>query len=388
LSDAERVRRTALDQYIEPARERGDRTVSIIAGKLHESLGLKQAHANVCQALGGEKFQRLANVPPPRIEGPQASTTTTFHFDLSRTSQSGNGNAVKPTNLILFGPPGTGKTYHTALVAVRLCDGSAPEDRAELMKRYGELERAGRIGLVTFHQNFSYEDFVEGLRPETDGSVGFRLEPRKGIFREMAALAEQARKTSAVPSRVARLDLSGRKFWKMSLGESGADDHIYDAAIAGHYVVLGWGGDVDWSASTYDKREEIERKWGEVAPPGARPSNVSQLWTFRSEIQKSDIVIIPHGNSAFRAIGEVVGDYEFVPTGEGTYNHRRRVQWLLVLDEPLPLDTIVEGNFTMRSVYQILEKRIRKEALERLVGSRAPPKFHQRTLPYLRHSSF
>ena len=135
------------------------------------------------------------------------------------------------------------------------------------MKRYGELERAGRIGLVTFHQNFSYEEFVEGLRPETDGSVGFRLEPRKGIFREMAALAEQARKTSAVPSRVARLDLSSRKFWKMSVGESGADDHIYEAAIAGHYVVLGWGGHVDWSTSTYDTREAIERKWAEEASP-------------------------------------------------------------------------------------------------------------------------
>ena len=71
LSDAERVRLSALDQYIQPARERGDRTVSIIAGKLHNSLGLKQAHANVCQALGGEKFQRLANVAPPRIEGPE-----------------------------------------------------------------------------------------------------------------------------------------------------------------------------------------------------------------------------------------------------------------------------------------------------------------------------
>jgi 5-methylcytosine-specific restriction enzyme B len=368
LSDAERVRLTALDQYIQPARERGDRTVSINAGKLHESLELKQAHANVCQALGGEKFQRLANVPPPRIEGPQASTTTTFHFDLSRTPKFDNVNAAMPTNLILYGPPGTGKTYRTALVAVRLCDGSAPEDRAELMKRYGELERAGRIGFVTFHQNFSYEDFVEGLRPETDGSVGFRLEPRKGIFREMAALAEQARKTSAVPSKATRLDLSERNFWKVSLGESGAEDQIYEAAIAGNYVVLGWGGDVDWSASIYDQRDEIERKWAEVAPPGARPSNVSQLWTFRSEIRRGDIVIVPHGNKAFRAIGEVVGDYEFSPTGEGTYNHRRSVQWLLVLDEPLPLDTIVEGNFTMRSVYQIVEKRIRKEALERLVG--------------------
>jgi 5-methylcytosine-specific restriction protein B len=322
----------------------------------------------VCQALAGQKFQRLAHVLPPRIEGPQASTTTTFHFDLSRTPKRGDKNDIKPRNLILFGPPGTGKTFRTALEAVRLCDGSAPRERIELMKRYGELERAGRIGFVTFHQSFSYEDFVEGLRPETDGSVGFRLEPRKGIFREMAALAEQARKRAAMPSEVGRLDLSGRNFWKMSLGESGGEDHVYDAAIAGQYVVLGWGGNIDWSASIYDKREEIERKWAEVASADSKPSNVSQLWTFRSEMRKGDIVIVPFGNTAFRAIGEVLGDYEFAPTGEGTYNHRRNVRWLLVLDEPLPLDSIVEGKFTMRSVYQIAEKRIRKEAFERLLG--------------------
>lgn len=120
----------------------------------------------------------------------------------------------RPTNLILYGPPGTGKTYRTAYEAVRLCDGEAPEERGPTMARYRELTKAGRIQFVTFHQSYSYEDFVEGLRPVigNDGA-GFRLEPRKGVFREIVAVAEDARNN---PRHEGGIDLAGRQFFKMS----------------------------------------------------------------------------------------------------------------------------------------------------------------------------
>ena len=80
-----------------------------------------------------------------------------------------------------------------------------------------------------------------------------------------------------------------------------------------------------------------------------------------------DIVIVPFGNKAFRAVGEVVGEYYFVQDGEPTYYHRRRVRWLKVLDEALPLDTIIEGDFMQRTFYSIAAGRVNKEALARLV---------------------
>ena len=79
-----------------------------------------------------------------------------------------------------------------------ICDGTAPEDNTQVQARFHELRAEGRIAFVTFHQSFSYEDFVEGLRPETNstlaseieaGGAGFRLVPHPGILRLIAELA-------------------------------------------------------------------------------------------------------------------------------------------------------------------------------------------------------
>jgi 5-methylcytosine-specific restriction protein B len=279
---------------------------------------------------------------------------------------------MRPTNLILYGPPGTGKTYRTAQEAVRLCGEAAPADRDELMQRYEELSKEGRIRFVTFHQSFSYEEFVEGLRPETalsDGQEsqagGFRLEPRPGIFRELCAVAGEAAKGAAEPG--GSFDFAGRSFWKMGLGQIGVEDNVYDACIAGDYVALGWGGDVDWSDARFASLEAIREEWASSPRENEQPSNVTQLHPFRNTMKVGDIVVVPFGNKAFRAVGEVVGEYYFAQDGDPTYYHRRRVRWLKVLDEALPLDTIIEGDFMQRTFYSIASGRVNKEALARLV---------------------
>lgn len=84
-------------------------------------------------------------------------------------------------NLLLYGPPGTGKTYIVPERAAKIC-GKGRSD-------YSELLEQGRIAFITFHQSYSYEDFVEGIRPVPDGGK-VTYEIRKGIFREMCERAE------------------------------------------------------------------------------------------------------------------------------------------------------------------------------------------------------
>lgn len=99
-----------------------------------------------------------------------------------------------PKNVILYGPPGTGKTYHTIQRALELILGSKKVEkmsRETQARQFRELQREGRIEFVTFHQNYGYEEFVEGLRPVISEAADQEVlyEIHDGVFKRIALRA-------------------------------------------------------------------------------------------------------------------------------------------------------------------------------------------------------
>lgn len=102
-----------------------------------------------------------------------------------------------PLNFILYGAPGTGKTYATAEYAMSIIEDrkvdlsqKSIEERVALMKRYKKAIEDRRITFTTFHQSYGYEDFIQGLRPDVNGDK-FNFVPVDGVFKKIADEAIQ-----------------------------------------------------------------------------------------------------------------------------------------------------------------------------------------------------
>ena len=97
-------------------------------------------------------------------------------------------------NVILYGPPGTGKTYAVKQSLDFICQG----DR-------------GRYEFVQFHPSFTYEDFIEGIKPKgvtPDGNIKFELVD--GVFKRFCkkAKANPDKKFYFVVDEINRANLS------------------------------------------------------------------------------------------------------------------------------------------------------------------------------------
>lgn len=278
-------------------------------------------------------------------------------------------------NRILYGPPGTGKTYNTINEALAIVDpvflALHSQDRRKIKARFDELVEKNRIGFVTFHQSFTYEDFVEGLKANNTeaGQVSYDIED--GIFKRMCAVGSARPELPQVKTN-SHIDITGRKVWKMSLGDTlGEDAFIYKQCIENDYVLLGYGYDIDFTSGG-DRQGVIDiyKQKGVQIENESNDYRVTSVHYFKNLMSIGDLIVVSDGNRKFRAIAEVVGDYQFAPelVDDVSYRQLRKVIWHRVYEPSLPVDELFSKNLSQMTLYRLREPVLESAKLQELLA--------------------
>ncbi|WP_192021350.1 McrB family protein [Shewanella sp. WPAGA9] len=180
-------------------------------------------------------------------------------------------------NQILYGPPGTGKTYNTinkALAIVEPAYLKGSYSREELKAQFDYYVKAGQIVFTTFHQSFSYEDFVEGLKAESkSGSITYKVEG--GIFKEFCRKASsRGEGLLELPVKTSNLQVPFSSFVEELITEpkllqtkTGVDFHI--EAIEGTKqkvsITLSSGKTYSLDIKSFEKAYHYSGIWTEIA---------------------------------------------------------------------------------------------------------------------------
>ena len=129
---------------------------------------------------------------PPEVQSPEPPTGEVNSpaplaalLDLTNLPESDlqelESLLTEKRQVILEGPPGSGKTYVAMLFARYFTSNPLSGEPNE------------QVRIVQFHQSYGYEDFIQGIRPETTpaGQLGYTL--REGAFNQLCDLARAGR---------------------------------------------------------------------------------------------------------------------------------------------------------------------------------------------------
>ena len=271
------------------------------------------------------------------------SSKGTWYDDVVRTWE-------RRKNVVLYGAPGTGKTYDVPELAVRLCDPAfmaAEPSREEIVSRYNQLKTEKRIAFTTFHQSLDYEEWIEGLRPVVNENNQVTYEIESGIFKK---LCEEAERPVVKDKQVGIAD--NAVVWKVSLAGTG-DNDVRRECMENSHIRIGWDGygpvisdETDWSVYNGEGKQILD--------------------AYINKMKIGDIVMSCYSSQTIDAIGVVVGDYEFEDKFPN-YKRVRRVNWLVkninenIVEmndgKTMTLGTVYRLNsITLDNVKSILEK--------------------------------
>ncbi|WP_299818071.1 AAA family ATPase [uncultured Pontibacter sp.] len=319
------------------------------------------------------------------FQSSQAKATKT---EEQNQNDKGTAKHTMPLNQILYGPPGTGKTYYTKQYALQIIEELTEDElkkkyttREAINKQFQVYQERKQVEFVTFHQSFSYEDFVEGIKPvlpseetkeeeeETaltqSGDIAYELLP--GIFKNICERAEsyvnyEPKSQSDQFKIVIKESFKNARFYKMSVGNTASsdDDEIYQYCLKNDCIALGWGGGINFEG--VKNRKEIKDLLDKDGLERSKYETTA-VKMFVVDMKHGDFVFVSNGNYKIRAIGQVSGGYYFEQDSPVSYRHFRKVKWL-VKEVNLPVTEIYKKAFSQQTIYSLNKGLIKQNYFE------------------------
>ncbi|MGL6200394.1 MAG: AAA family ATPase [Lachnospiraceae bacterium] len=224
-----------------------------------------------------------------------------------------------PKNLILYGTPGTGKTYSSVQYAVAVIEGKPlasikSEDYSTVFDRYLKYKEDGLVMFTTFHQSFGYEEFIEGIRPvissenKAESGHDIEYEIHDGIFKVFCDRAG----TPIGSGESADLGIGKNpNVWKVSLEGTG-DNPTRTECFEKNHIRIGYDSYGETLPDFYEK--------------GDNGKNILNAFYYKMQI--GDIVLSCYSSKTIDAIGVIVGEPEWHDE-YSRYKRVRQVNWMV-----------------------------------------------------------
>ncbi len=199
-----------IDKYIPDILQ----TINIEVGSLFDIKDSKKLE-NILDTF--QEKDELQEINLEKNHYPVSSLKKYIEFFKSQNKKDIN---MKTKNIMLYGAPGVGKTFNCKKLVALIEGANFTESEifdfvinnkndqiqeGSIDELYKTIKNEKRIEFVTFHQNYSYEDFVEGFRPNENGSI--ELDKKGGIFKRIADNARKNLENSQINEDGKQLDL-------------------------------------------------------------------------------------------------------------------------------------------------------------------------------------
>ena len=286
-----------------------------------------------------------------------------------------------PKNLILYGPPGTGKTYNTIVKAMEIIGSNSVNMKDEkgnfknnysfdeykkLKEEFDNYKNDDRIEFITFHQSYSYEEFVEGIKPyipEWDAldNVDVKYIGENGIFKRICKKAA----TPIIKNVDRNLELNENpKIWKVSLMKTG-ENEIRKDCMENNRIRIG-----------FDKYGETINDETIFDDGGSRV-----LSAFIDKMEIGDIVLSCYSEKTIDAIGVITSEYKW-NSDFSQYKRYREVKWLAKNLNHNILEINNGTKFTLGTVYQLNNMSL-KDVLDIVDEQEQVTSYKENDKPYI-----